>query len=153
MPRPSPRKRCVPPAFSVGPLYELERGQQRRAGVLVVGDGSVPPRPFWDLLERLALHAGWLVASFSLQTRPQCYGVARAEGSALAAGFRGVWHDHPRFTLVLATLELSEAAVRAEVQRTLTPSVAPAVDDPFPRWQPGDPPTALLEMPELGAWS
>lgn len=127
----------------MGPLYERVGGRRIRAGVLVVSEGSVAPRPFWELLQRFAARAQWLRGTFSLLTRPRCYGVVRADGASPIAGFCGVWRTAPRLTLLLAGRSLVESAIAAEMTAILGAN-ATSHDDPFPRWRPGDPWTPLF---------
>jgi hypothetical protein len=131
------------PRLSVGPVYDRVAGQVVHAGVLALGDGLVVPRPFWHLLQQLALHADWLRATFALTTRPTCYGVAQADGDGPVTGFCGTWLTSPRLTLVVAGQRLSEAQLRASLLPCLRQKPSDRADDPFPPWQPGDPWSSL----------
>lgn len=142
VPLSSPRSSIAPlprPALRVGPVYEREHEQHVRAGVLVIGEGSVTPRLHWDLLKRFAARAEWLRGTSSLVTRPHCYGVVRADGSSPIVGFCGLWQTDPRFTLLLAGRELVKSAVEAEIVAALATSNEWSGEDPFPRWQPDAP--------------
>ncbi|HVW27880.1 MAG TPA: hypothetical protein VHC69_21085 [Polyangiaceae bacterium] len=75
----------------MGPVYDREHGRHVRAGVLIFGEGSMAPRPSWNLLQRFAVRTEWLRGTFSLVTRPRCFGVVRADGSPPIVGFYGVW--------------------------------------------------------------
>jgi hypothetical protein len=126
--------------LSVGPVYESEGGRVVRAGVLAIADGLVAPRPFWELLQDLAVRAEWLRATFALASRPACYGVARSDGGSPVAGFCGTWQSTPRLTLLVAGRNLvSEETLESNLAACLSMAVPRRDDDPFPRWQPGDP--------------
>lgn len=127
--------------LSVGPVYEREGGRIVRAGVLAVADGLVAPRPFWELLQELAVRAEWLRATFALASRPKCYGVARADGGGSpVVGFCGTWQSTPRLTLIVAGKNVaSEETLASELAACFSTAVVRRDDDPFPRWQPGDP--------------
>lgn len=126
-------------SLSVAPVYERERGRVVRAGVLAIADGLVAPRPFWDLLQRLAARAEWLRATFALASRPTCYGVARADGAPPVAGFCGTWRSTPRLTLLVAGKDLApERRIEADLGACFSTAAARRDDDPFPDWQPGD---------------
>ena len=133
---PSP---STPFPLSVGPLYERAGRRVVRAGVLAIADGLVAPRPFWELLQELAVCSEWLRATFALASRPTCYGVARAEGASPVAGFRGTWHSAPRLTLLLAGKGVAERALESAIGSCLLAGQAHGDDDPFPSWRPGDP--------------
>jgi hypothetical protein len=127
-------------SLSVGPVYEREGGRVVRAGVLAIADGVVAPRPFWELLQDLAVRAEWLRATFALASRPACYGVARSDGGSPVAGFCGTWQSTPRLTLIVAGKNIaSEATLESDLAACFSMAFARRDDDPFPRWQPGDP--------------
>lgn len=126
--------------LSVSPIYEREGGRVVRAGVLAIAEGLVAPRPFWAPLRRLAARGDWLRATFALASRPACYGVARADGGAPAAGFCGTWRSTPRLTLIVAGKDVAPAhEIESDLTACLSTAVVGRDDDPFPRWQPGDP--------------
>jgi hypothetical protein len=126
--------------LSVGPVYEREGGRVVRAGVLALADGLVTPRPFWELLQELAVRSEWLRATFALASRPTCYGVARSDGGSPIAGFCGTWQSAPRLTLLVAGKNIaSEETIESDLLACFSPSTARCDDDPFPHWQPGDP--------------
>lgn len=126
--------------LSVGPVYEREDGRVVCAGVLAIADALVTPRPFWDLLQRLAARAEWLRATFALASRPKCYGVARADGGSPVAGFCGTWQSVPRLTLVVAAKDFAfDGAIESDLYACISTRVERCDDDPFPVWQPGDP--------------
>jgi hypothetical protein len=135
--RPPNRGPCLP--LSVGLVYKREAGRVVRAEVLAIVDDVVARRPFWALLERLALRAEWLRATFALASRPTCCGVAPADGTSPVAGSCGTWQSAPRLTLIVAGKNITEDALDAVVTACLVPVVAQRDEDPFPRWQPGDP--------------
>jgi len=126
-------------ALSVGPIYARDGRRVVRAGALAIADGVVAPRPFWELLERLAFRFEWLRATFALASRPSCYGVARADGAPLVAGFCGTWQSAPRLTLLVAGTGMSDGALEAAVRSCLFVQGTRVDEDPFPCWQPGDP--------------
>jgi len=127
-------------SLSVGPVYEREGGRVVRAGVLAIADGLVAPRPFWELLQELAVRAEWLRATFALTSRPTCYGVARSDGGSPVAGFCGTWQSTPRLTLLVAGKNLvSEETLESDLAACFSTAFARRDDDPFPHWQPGDP--------------
>ncbi len=131
--------------LSIGPLYESQNGRVVQAGALVLASGLVGPRPFWELLQRIARRADWLRATFALASRPRCHGVARADGAALVVGFSGIWQAAPSLTLVVAGGGIGERVLEAEVRSCLVVAAGAADgDDPFPPWQPGDPTRAIL---------
>jgi hypothetical protein len=116
--------------LSVGPVYGREGGRVVRAGVLAIADGLVAPRPFWELLQGLAVHAEWLRATFALTTRPRCYGVARADGGPPVAGFRGTWQSTPRLTLIVAGRNIaSEEAIESGLTACVSPAFVRRDDD------------------------
>lgn len=133
-------KRNLGVSLSVSPVYERERGRVVCAGVLAIADGLVAPRPFWELLQELALRAEWLRATFALASRPTCYGVVRADGGGSpVVGFCGTWKSTPRLTLVVAGKNLaSEQTLGSELAACFSTALVRHDDDPFPRWQPGD---------------
>lgn len=126
---------------SVGPVYERERARVVRAGVLAIADGLVAPRPFWELLQELALRAEWLRATFALASRPTCYGVVRADGGGSpVVGFCGTWQSTPRLTLIVAGKNIaSEETLESELAACFSTAFVRRDGDPFPHWQPGDP--------------
>jgi hypothetical protein len=128
-------------SLSVGPVYERVRGHVVRAGVLAIADGLVAPSPFWELLQKLALRAEWLRATFALASRPACYGVVQADGGgAPLVGFCGTWQSTPRLTLIVAGKNIaSEETLESELAACFSTASVRRDDDPFPRWQPGDP--------------
>jgi hypothetical protein len=123
--------------LSVGPVYERAAGRVVRAGVLAFGGGAVAPRPFWGALQQLARRADWLRATFALTSRPSYYGVARADGRALSASFRGTWQTPPRLTLLVAGELVTEPFVEGLLLSCL--GHEGDGDDPFPPWRPGEP--------------
>lgn len=131
-------------AVSIGPLYENQNGHIVRAAALVLASGPVGPRAFWELLQRVARRTEWLRATFALTSRPRYYGVARADGAAPVVGFSGVWQSAPSLTLIVAGRDIGEGALEAEVRDCLFAADTAEDDDPFPRWQPGDPTGPIL---------
>ncbi len=130
--------------LSVRPVYEPAAGRVVRSGLLAIAHGLVAPRPFWELLQWLAARAEWLRATFALASRPQCYGVARADRGSPVAGFCGTWRSTPRLKLVVAGKNLSEETIGSALSVCLSAAFAQRDDDLFPRWQPGDPWTPVF---------
>lgn len=130
------------PRFSlgVGPAYEREGGRVVRAGVLAIADGLLAPRPFWELPQELAVRAEWLRATFALASRPNCSGVARADGGSPVAGFCGTWQSTQRLTLIVAEKNIvSQKTLESDLAPCFSTAFVRRVDDPFPHWQPGEP--------------
>lgn len=127
------------PSLFVEPVYEQSGGKTLRSGVLAKADGLVAPHPFWQLLERLAVQATWLRATFGLASRPHCYGVARADGGSPVVGFCGTWPTAPRLTLLIAGAHLCPDEMWGEIRGCLRQyPLLGRFEDPFPPWQPGD---------------
>ena len=59
VPSPASAGRREQPRLSVGPIYDCVVGGVVRAGVLAIAGGLVSPRPFWELLQQLALGSDW----------------------------------------------------------------------------------------------
>ena len=87
-----------------------------RARVLAIANGLVVPRPFWELLQRLAVRREWLRGTFALASGPTCYGVVRADAAPPVPGFCGTWQSPPRLTLLVAGKGITENAIEAAVR-------------------------------------
>ncbi len=59
-------------------------------------------------------------------------------------GFSGIWRSVPSLTLIVAGGDIGEEALEVEVRECLSLSNTSDDDDPFPRWQPGDPAPPIL---------
>jgi len=127
-------------SLSIGPVYEREIGRVVRTGAMAIADGLVTPRPFWERRKELAVRAKWLRATIALANRPTCYGVARSDGGSPVASFCGTRQSTPRPTLLVAGKSLvSRETLESDIAACFSTAFVRHDDDPFPRWQPGDP--------------